>query len=49
LLARSADLFTLDDLVAQLSRQHDWPANLTASYLAALQRARLWHVPERGW
>lgn len=38
-----------DDLVVHLSRQHDWPANLTVSYLAALQRARLWNLPDRGW
>jgi len=35
-----------DDLVARLSRQHEWPAKLTVSYLGALQRARLWNVPD---
>jgi hypothetical protein len=38
-----------DELVAQVSGQHGWPANLTVSYLAALQRARLWNRPDRGW
>ena len=38
-----------DELVAHLARQHGWPANLTVSYLAALRRARLWNLPDRGW
>ena len=38
-----------NDLVAQVSRDHDWPANLMVSYLSALRRVRLWNLPDRGW
>lgn len=35
-----------DELVADVSHARNWPADMTASYLAALQRARLWNVPD---
>ena len=38
-----------DDLVAHLSHEHGWHAELTVSYLTALQRARTWNLPDRGW
>jgi hypothetical protein len=38
-----------DELVADVSHARNWPADMTVSYLAALQRARRWNVPERGW
>jgi hypothetical protein len=38
-----------DDLVVYISRDHGWPASLTVSYLAALQRVRTWNLPDRGW
>ena len=38
-----------DDLIVHVSRLHDWHAEMTVSYLAALQRVRLWNLPDRGW
>lgn len=38
-----------DELVAQLSHACNWPADITVSYLTALQRARLWNVPDPVW
>jgi hypothetical protein len=38
-----------DELVADVSYARNWPADMTVSYLAALQRARLWNVPDRSW
>ncbi len=32
-----------DDLVEYVYRSHDWPANMGLSYLATLQRTRLWN------
>jgi hypothetical protein len=37
-----------DELIANVSQARNWPADMTVSYLAALQRARLWNVPDRG-
>jgi hypothetical protein len=37
-----------DELVAHVSHARHWPAEMTVSYLAALQQARLWNVPDRG-
>ena len=37
-----------DELVAHVARARNWPADMTVSYLAALQRARGWNVPDRG-
>jgi hypothetical protein len=37
-----------DELIANVSHARNWPADMTVSYLAALQRARLWNVPDRG-
>jgi hypothetical protein len=38
-----------DELVAQVSRHHGWPANLTVGYLTALRRVRMWNLPIRDW
>ena len=38
-----------DDLVAHISRQHGWHAELAVGYLTALQHARRWNLPDRGW
>jgi hypothetical protein len=38
-----------DDLVATISYQRGWPAELTVSYLTALRRVRLWNLPDRNW
>ena len=37
-----------DDLVVYISREHGWHAELTVSYLTALQRVRTWDRPDRG-
>jgi hypothetical protein len=38
-----------DDLVANVSHDHDWPAELTVSYLSALRHMRMSNRPDRGW
>lgn len=38
-----------DELVAHVSHARNWPADMTVSYLMALQRARQWNVPDPGW
>jgi hypothetical protein len=38
-----------DELVAHLSGQHGWSAELTVSYLATLQRLKRGGRPDRGW
>jgi hypothetical protein len=38
-----------DELVALVSLARSWPTDMTIRYLAALQRARLWNMPDRGW
>ncbi len=38
-----------DELVTDVSHARNWPADMTVSYLAALQRARLWNMPDRRW
>ena len=38
-----------DDLVVHLCHRHAWRAELAVSYLAALQRIRLWNRTDRGW
>jgi hypothetical protein len=36
-----------DELVADVSHARNWSADMTVSYLAALQRARRWNLPDR--
>jgi hypothetical protein len=38
-----------EDLVAQVSREHGWAAELTVGYVSALQRVRRGDLPDRGW
>jgi hypothetical protein len=35
-----------DELVAWVSGRRGWHADLTVSYLTALQRARVWNLPD---